>query len=126
MYALGVTALHGGDLTKANVAVRELGKPANTRGEQYWRDMLQAEWAINQSNYPLALKILGPWQQSQPARLMPMKLLLQLYQKTGKSAAAQAMRTKFERQSAKQPFSSTAEGMASPLGVMALAKRPVE
>ena len=124
-YALGTSLVQAGKVDSLPPVVAELSKLSTTKGQKYWLDMLAAESFIALTNYPEAQKILHTWRKSQPGRLTPMKLQLQLYQKTGKKSAAETIREDLARAESEPNSQASDESLASPVGPMALGRRPI-
>ncbi len=124
VYALGTTLVRAGKVNNIGPVLEDFTKLATTKTQKFWLDMLLAEVAIAKSNYLDAQKILGGWRQSQPSRLAPMKLQMQIYVKTGKNFAAESLQEDIIRLMEQESATLADDTASSPLSYMALARRP--
>jgi predicted Zn-dependent protease len=126
LYALGVTLTRAGKLEQVAPIIKDLDKMITTNGQRYWVEMLKAEWYIEKSKYLNAQKILTDWQKREASYVVPRQLLMKLYKKTGKQDEGMAVENELVQLAKVQRPGATFEGFASPLGVMALANRPLD
>ena len=124
VYALGTTLVRAGKVNNVGPVLEDFTKLATSKTQKFWLDMLLAEVAIAKSNYLDAQKILGNWRQSQPSRLAPMKLQMQIHVKTGKSFAAESLQEEINRMMEQENATLADDTASSPLSYMALARRP--
>jgi len=124
--ALGVALIRAGHPETVSGLIKDLSRRITTKGQRYWADMLKARWYIVTGKYPSAHKILKTWAAAEPDWVTPRQLLLQLDQKTGTTAEARKTQNELDDLARDQPYASSFEGFASPLGIMALGQRPID
>lgn len=126
LYALGVTMTRAGKAEQVAPIIKDLDKMITTNGQRYWVEMLKAEWYIEKSKYLNAEKILTTWAEKEPTYVVPRQLLMKLYKRTNKLDQLNAVEEEVVKLARTQRPQTTFEGFASPLGVMALAHRPID
>ncbi len=126
LYALGVVLTRSGKAEQVAAIIKDLDKIITTNGQRYWVEMLKAEWYTEKGKYVNAQKILTDWQKKEATYVVPRQLLSKLYKKMGKTDAMDEVELEIVKLSRMQRPASTFEGFSSPLGVMALARRPLD
>jgi hypothetical protein len=126
LYALGATLLRANKDAQVAAIIKDLDRTVQTNGQKYWAEMLKAEWYIHKEKFLNAQKILTTWSAAEPDRYNPRQLQLLLYRKTGKTAEAQRTEAAIDDLARTRKYATSFEGYASPLGFMALARRPVD
>jgi hypothetical protein len=126
LYGLGIALIRARRTSQIAPLLTDLSKLTRSNGQRYWLDMLRAELAMGRNNYPDAQKILTPYVQEEPAWIVARTMQLQVYQKTGKRQLAEQYQSELKAVTARTPYATSFEGFASPIGCMALAKRPLE
>ncbi len=126
LYALGVVLTRSGKTEQVAAIIKDLDKIITTNGQRYWVEMLKAEWYTEKGKYVNAQKILTDWQKKEATYVVPRQLLMKLYKKMGKTDAMDEVEQEIVKLSRTQRPASTFEGLSSPLGVMALARRPID
>jgi len=126
LYGLGAALIRAHRTSQIPPLLADLNKLTRSPGQRYWLDMLRAELALAQNNYPDAQKILTPYAQEEPAWVVARTMQLQVYQKTGKRQLAEQYQSELKAITGRSPYATSFEGFASPIGCMALAKRPLE
>ncbi len=126
LYALGVALTRGGRPQQVAAVIKDLDRKVTTSGQRYWSDMLKAEWYVAKGKYPNAQKILTQWAEAEPTFYGPPTLQLQLFQKLGRKADAEAAEQRLEDLRKTQAYQASREAFASPLGALAIARRPID
>ena len=126
LYGLGAALTRGGKPVQVSAIIRDLDAKVATPGQRYWADMLKAEWYIAKAKYPNAQKILAEWSEAEPTFYGPQQLLLQLSQKLGRKADVEKAEAALDNLRRSQPYDGSREASASPLGFLALARRPID
>src|SRR5690606_2166953 len=116
----------GGRPQQVAAIIKDLDQKVATPGQRYWADMLKAEWYIAKGKYANAQKILAQWAEAEPTFYTPPTLQLQLSQKLGRKADAKTAEDRLDELRRTQAYQSTREAFASPLGVLAMARRPID
>lgn len=126
LYGLGATLIRAGKKESVPAVIKDMDRKVGTKGEKYWAELLKAEYYIAVENYGSAQTILGALLRDDADLVMPQRLRVQLFQKRAMRAEADNAQLKIDELSRSEKFSRSREGFASPLGVMALGKRPLE
>jgi hypothetical protein len=126
LYALGVTLLRGKKINEAATTLRDLERMIKTRGQKYWLEMLKAEYYLARKNYPSATEILTKWTEEESEYFTPRRLLIQMYQAQGLSSEALRVEGDIADIGRSKKYETSFEGMASPLGLMAVGERPID
>lgn len=126
LYALGVTLTRAGRKEMVATVIHDLDAMTNTKGQKFWADMLKAEWYIAQGKLPNAKSVLEGWIRERPDAFTPQQLLVKLLNQWGKTGEAARAEQSLNELNRDRRFHGSKESLASPLGPMALGKRPLE
>ena len=126
LYGLGIALIRAHRTAQLPSLLADLTKLTRTSGQRYWLDMLRAELRLSEDKYTDVQRILAPYSNAVPAWITARTMQLQVYQKTGKTQLAEQLAADLKVISGRSPFPTSFEGFASPLGCMALTKRPLE
>ncbi len=124
--ALGMALARGGKMQQVPQILRDLERHLQTKGQRYWADMLKAEYYVAKEMYVAAVVILNRWIKAEPGYVTPRRLRLQSYQRMGKKAEADQEQLELDELARATRYAASREGFSSPIGIMALATRPLE
>ena len=126
LYALGITLLRGNKITEAATTLRDLERMIKTKGQKYWLEMLKAEYYIARKNYPSATEILTKWSEEESEYFTPRRLRYEMYKAQKLSTEMMGVESELADIGRTRKYETSFEGLASPLGLMAVGERPID
>lgn len=124
--ALGMALARGNKMQQVPQILRDLEKHVQTKGQRYWADMLKAEYYVAKEMYVAAVVILNRWIKAEPGYVTPRRLRLQSFQRMGKKEDADQEQLELDELARATRYAASREGFSSPIGIMALATRPLD
>jgi len=126
LYALGLTLLRGKKVNEAASTLRDLERMIKTRGQKYWLEMLKAEYYLARKNYPSAIPILTKWSDEESEYITPRRLMVEMYKTQKQTSEMLRVEGDLADISRTKRYETSFEGLASPLGLMAVGERPID
>jgi len=125
LWALGYALIRAERPEEVGPVLAELERLMQAQGQRYWVDLLKAEWYLATDKYLSAQKIMTSWRKKAPERQGPVRLSIGLYKKMGKKTELKMEELALKDLGKKGAYWASPEGLASPLGFMALGIRPL-
>jgi hypothetical protein len=126
LYGLGVALIRSGQAAQVPPIIKDMDRVSKTPGQRYWLDMLRGEWFVAAGKPVNAEATLRPWLKARPGAFVPRWLLELLYKKLDKKTELRQIEADLEQLGRRVRFDSSREAFASPIGIMALAPRPID
>jgi hypothetical protein len=125
LYALGITLIRAGQAPQVPAVIKDLERTVATPGQRFWTDMLKAQWYVAVGKLVNAAKLLQDWTRKEPGYSVPRELLMDVFGKMGNKTGAEEQERVLDDLRRRQPGGQTPEAFASPLGVLAYERRPI-
>lgn len=125
LYALGITLIRAGQAQQVPALIKDLERTVATSGQRFWTDMLKAQWYVAVGKLVNAAKLLQDWTRKEPGYSVPRELLMDVFGKMGNKTGAEEQERVLDDLRRRQPGGQTPEAFASPLGVLAYERRPI-
>lgn len=126
LVVLGFALAKTGKADRVAGVLKDLNQMVTTPGQKYWVDLLKGEYYLGQGKLTNARKSANDLLYAEPRAILPRLLLIRILSQTKDIVELKKQQDELGELTRKNPYPSSFEGLASPFGPLALARRPID